>query len=72
VFSPLYLRRPRSARGASDHRYVGLAILSADGDRLAVQAPPDRNYAPPGFYMLFLVDQAGVPSIARWMRVAAP
>ena len=29
-----------------------------------VKMPANGNYAPPGYYMLFLVDDKGVPSVA--------
>jgi hypothetical protein len=36
---------------------------------LTVQAPANGDVAPPGWYMLFLVDSNGVPSVATWVRV---
>jgi hypothetical protein len=53
----------------SDQRLVGLAIEGVEGDQVKVLMPISGGVAPPGFYMLFVVDQAGVPSIARWMKV---
>ena len=44
----------------SDQRYVGLAF-SQQGDTLAVTAPPNGSVAPPGYYMLWVIDDAGVP-----------
>jgi hypothetical protein len=44
----------------SDQRYVGLTF-SQQGDRLTVTAPPNGAIAPPGYYMLWIVDTAGVP-----------
>ncbi len=55
----------------SDQRFVGLLIETAAPGSLTVQAPPNGNVAPPGQYMLFVVNRAGVPSVARWIRVAA-
>jgi NADPH-dependent ferric siderophore reductase len=49
-------------------RYVPLDFV-ADGDRLLLQAPAHGALAPPGWYMLFLVDHAGVPSVARMMAL---
>ena len=37
-----------------------------------VKMPADGNYAPPGYYMLFLVDDKGVPSVASFVRFPAP
>lgn len=38
--------------------------FTQDGDRLTVTAPRDANVAPPGNYLLFALDEAGVPSVA--------
>ena len=35
---------------------------------MTVQAPANSNLAPPGDYMLFLVDTNGVPSVASFVR----
>jgi hypothetical protein len=51
-----------------DQRYVDCAF-SAGGGKLHATAPPNGNHAPPGWYMLFLVNAAGVPSMAHWVRV---
>lgn len=39
------------------------------GSSLSVKAPANSNIAPPGYYMLFLLDQSGVPSVAEMVRV---
>ncbi len=36
---------------------------------LRVTAPANNNIATPGYYMLFLVDNAGVSSVARILKV---
>ncbi|HET7422760.1 MAG TPA: galactose oxidase early set domain-containing protein, partial [Gemmatimonadales bacterium] len=36
---------------------------------LSVTAPPDANAAPPGHYMLFILNRNGVPSAGRIIRV---
>jgi hypothetical protein len=35
---------------------------------LTVQAPANANLAPPGYYMLFIVNGNGVPSTAAWVQ----
>ncbi len=35
---------------------------------LNIDLPANGNDAPPGYYMLFLVNSAGVPSIAEWVK----
>jgi hypothetical protein len=32
-------------------------------------SPPSGNIAPPGYYMLFLLDSAGVPSVAQFIQL---
>jgi hypothetical protein len=54
-----------------DQRYVGLAFTVANGN-LAVTGPPNSNIAPPGYYMLFIVNSAGTPSLASWVQVQGP
>ena len=55
-----------------DQRMVGLVFTATGlggGTSLNVTAPPNGNIAPPGYYMLFVLDTAGVPSIAKILHV---
>jgi hypothetical protein len=65
------LMRPGSVTHSinMDQRYVGMDF-SVSGSTLTVTGPSSPNTAPPGWYMLFLVSQSGVPSIASWVHVA--
>jgi len=47
--------------------YVPLTFSAGSGS-LTVTAPASGNLAPPGYYMLFIVDSNGVPSIAATTR----
>ncbi|XP_057971049.1 aldehyde oxidase GLOX [Malania oleifera] len=49
---------------------VAPAVPIDGGYRVACTAPPEARVAPPGYYMVFAVNQ-GVPSVARWVQVAA-
>lgn len=51
-----------------DQRYVDCTFSKGSGS-LSATAPPNSNHAPPGWYMLFLVNSTGVPSVASWVRV---
>lgn len=51
-------------------RYVPLSF-SATGTSLTIASPANVNIAPPGFYMLFVVDSNGVPSVARMVQLTA-
>jgi hypothetical protein len=53
----------------ADQRHVALAFERRAGGALAVSAPPDNAVAPPGYYLLFLVNREGVPSVGRFLRV---
>jgi Domain of unknown function (DUF1929) len=33
--------------------------------------PNEPNLAPPGWYMLFLTNRTGIPSVASWVRLNA-
>ncbi len=53
-----------------DQRYLRLPFGLAAGG-LTVQAPASPNLTPPGYYMLFLVNTAGVPSVAAFVQISA-
>jgi len=51
-----------------DQRLVGLSYSAGLGV-LDVTAPPNGNIAPPGYYMLFVLNSAGVPSTATFVQL---
>jgi hypothetical protein len=63
------------ACGSSTHsmnfqqRLVELTFTRVNGSRLRAVAPPDGFVAPPGGYMLFVLNNALVPSVARMVRL---
>ena len=54
-----------------DQRWLELAVTGVGAGRLNLAAPPNAHVAPPGYYMLFLLDGDGVPSVAKILRVQA-
>ena len=66
------LVRPGTPTHAFDmeQRLVGLSFTAGSGV-LNVTAPPNGNIAPPGYYMLFVLNSAGVPSVARFVRLVS-
>ena len=52
-----------------DQRLVGMSFTAGSGS-LTVTAPPNGNIAPPGYYMLFLLNSSGVPSVAKFIQLA--
>jgi hypothetical protein len=65
------LVKPGSDTHAFDmeQRLLGLTFTAASG-ALTVNAPPNSNLAPPGYYLLFVLNRAGVPSVARFVQVS--
>jgi hypothetical protein len=52
-----------------NQRHVELRVKRRRGGALSLQSPPSTSVAPPGWYMLFVLDSRGTPSTARWIRV---
>jgi len=65
------LIRPGSVTHADDfdQRYVDLAFTTGVGVVNAT-APLSGNYAPPGYYMLVIVNSSGVPSVMPFLRLS--
>jgi hypothetical protein len=68
--SSVALIRPGAATHAFDmeQRMVSLSFTTGNGV-LTITSPPNPNIAPPGFYMLFLVNSAGVPSVGSFVQM---
>jgi hypothetical protein len=64
------LVRPAAVTHSSDsnQRLVRLG-LTPTASGISVSVPVQRNITPPGWYMLFVVDANGVPSVAKWVHV---
>jgi plastocyanin len=50
-------------------RFVGCAVTGRNPNSIQVQAPPDGNVAPPGYYLLFIVNGGRIPSVAKWIHI---
>ncbi|HKC22968.1 MAG TPA: Ig-like domain-containing protein [Gaiellaceae bacterium] len=51
-----------------EQRYIPLSY-TAGATTLTATAPASANIAPPGYYMLFIIDANGVPSVASMVSV---
>jgi hypothetical protein len=51
-----------------DQRFSELSFVRTTGG-LTVKAPTNRNLVPPGYYLLFLLNGNGVPSVGRIVRI---
>jgi hypothetical protein len=53
-----------------NQREVELQVSNTiPGAGINVVSPPSANVAPPGYYMLFLLNRKGVPSVSKWVRI---
>ena len=52
-----------------DQRMIGLSYSDQGNGTLLVNAPVNGSLAPPGYYLLFLVNASGVPSVASFVQV---
>ncbi|HKV64738.1 MAG TPA: galactose oxidase-like domain-containing protein [Candidatus Acidoferrum sp.] len=64
------LMRPGAPTHAFDmeQRMVAMNFTAGSGV-LNVTAPPNGNIAPPGYYMLFILNSSGVPSVAQFVQL---
>jgi galactose oxidase len=52
-------------------RCLPLGFFAAGPEELEIVAPPDASFAPPGHYMLFVINGAGVPAFAPIVQLVA-
>ncbi|WP_433786887.1 galactose oxidase-like domain-containing protein [Actinomycetospora sp. CA-101289] len=67
------LMAPMTATHVTDvnQRSIALDMTKRDG-AVTLTVPENRALAPPGRYMLFLLDDRGIPSAGRWIEVPEP
>jgi hypothetical protein len=64
------LIRPSASTHVTDVDQRSIALdFRTSGNRITVTVPKNRNLVPSGWYMLFVDDDQGTPSKARWVRV---
>jgi hypothetical protein len=68
--SSVVLMRPGAPTHAFDmeQRLVAMNFTAGSGV-LNVTAPPNSNTAPPGYYMVFILNSSGVPSVAQFVQL---
>nr|WSX49732.1 kelch motif-containing protein [Streptomyces sp. NBC_00974] len=66
------LMRPSAVTHTTDveQRSIELGLEKSAGT-VTVSVPADPTLVPPGWYMLFVTDADGTPSVAKWIRVRA-
>ncbi|MFJ4829946.1 galactose oxidase-like domain-containing protein [Streptomyces sp. NPDC088747] len=64
------LMRPSAVTHTTDVEQRSIELgLSKAGNSVTVDVPSDRALVPPGWYMLFVTDAQGTPSVAKWIQV---
>ncbi|MFD3808395.1 galactose oxidase-like domain-containing protein [Streptomyces sp. NPDC058619] len=53
----------------TSQRHLELRRTGTRGTAIGLRTPPTAADAPPGYYMLFLLDAKGVPSAAKWVKL---
>ncbi len=62
---------PGATTHSNDMHQRGVKLgVTASGNTLTVSLPPSAAEVPPGYYMLFVLDQAGIPSVAKFVQVS--
>jgi hypothetical protein len=74
MIASVSLIRPGAVTHAfdEDQRFLNLSFAASSAGSLNIQAPASANLAPPGYYMLFVVNGIGVPSVAAWVHFGTP
>ena len=64
------LMRPGATTHSFDQaqKFVSLSFQQSTGG-ITIQTPATSNLAPPGYYLLFLVNKSGVPSVGSFIRL---
>lgn len=66
------IRLPSVTHSFNQNQGVNFLKFKVDMTKLSVALPPSANKCPPGYYMLFVLNNQNVPSIAKIVRVLGP
>ncbi|MDQ5851491.1 MAG: DUF1929 domain-containing protein, partial [Chloroflexota bacterium] len=67
-----WIRLPSVTHSFDENQRINILEYSFDNGVLAIAAPERPEICPPGHYMLFVLSEAGVPSLARIIRIGPP
>jgi galactose oxidase len=66
-----WIRLSSVTHSFNENAHVNLLPFNAGSGKISVTAPASANASPPGHYMLFLVNDVGVPSVAKIIQLNA-
>jgi hypothetical protein len=73
VTSAALMRLPSVTHGLNfDQRRVVLTPQAPSTTNLTLTIPTSSNICPPGYYMLFVMNASGVPSVSKFIKVTVP
>jgi hypothetical protein len=67
-----WIRLPSITHSFDQNQRINFLASSIEQQKLTVTAPPNSNVCPPGHYMLFLLNKAKVPSVAKIIKISDP
>ncbi|MCI0670854.1 MAG: choice-of-anchor D domain-containing protein [Myxococcaceae bacterium] len=67
-----WLRPGTPTHGFNQNQRINRLSFTKQAGQLQVTAPANSNLSPPGDYMLFILTDQGVPSVASWVKVGGP
>jgi hypothetical protein len=67
-----WIRLPSVTHASDQSQRLTVLKSRSDAGGLTVTAPTGPEICPPGHYMLFALSDAGVPSVARIVRISPP
>ena len=66
-----WIRLGSVTHSCNQNQLVNFLTFTQAATKVTIQAPANANIAPPGHYMLFVLNKQGVPSIAHIARISA-
>ena len=67
-----WIRLSSVTHAFDENQLINVLRFSLDDGGVVITAPERPEICPPGHYMLFVLSKAGVPSVARIMRIGLP
>ncbi len=67
-----WIRLPSMTHATDQGQRITVLTFRGDSGSVIITAPQRPEICPPGHYMLFVLSKAGVPSLARIVRISRP
>jgi galactose oxidase len=67
-----WIRLPSVTHSFDQNQRISFLVSSIQQKKLTVTAPPNARVCPPGHYMMFLLNKAKIPSVAKIIKISTP